>query len=413
MGEALPRDGAAAASPARGASRCGIDSVELTRIGRFLRETPEPDVARLFSAQELVDAGEGPGRVASLAARFAAKEACLKLFPAETARHLIEAEDFSVRRDAHGAPVAVLSVRAQDVMAKHRVQSIQLSLTHDKASASAVALAIPAVTRASLAGRFCYHLLPFRRGIILTNLRRVYGETVDEAEIVRLAQAHYGHLVANVGELIRMRFVSEQRRAQMVRVENAEAFAAALAQRKGVIVLTGHFGGWEVSTVAGLSQYPEVRGQFYFVRRPIKPRWFETLVISRRLRKAGFGVLPARGGLDGILQVLEAGHTVVFPFDQHSGGRDSVTVDFFGHPAGTFRSLAVMALATGAVVVPGASWREDDGRHVLRFEQPLPTIEHENTNEAIRLNTQAYNRALEHLVLRHPEQWFWVHRRWK
>jgi len=395
-----------------GASRCGIDSVELARIERFLRETPADDVARVFSAQELADAGEGPGRVASLAARFAAKEACLKLFPAETARHEIEAEDFSVARDAHGAPQAVLSMRAQDVAARHRIR-IQLSLTHDRQSASAVALAVPVVTPTSAAGRFCYRWLPFRRDIILGNLRRVYGDSVDEAEIVRLAQAHYGHLVTNVVELFRMRFVSERRRAELVRVENVDYFADALAQRKGVIVLTGHFGGWEVSTVAGLSQFPEVRGQIYFVRRPIKPRWVEHLVVTRRLRKAGFGVLPKRGGLDAILEVLEAGHTVVFPFDQHAGGRDAIRVNFFGHPAGTFRSLAVMALATGAVVLPGASWREADGRHVVRFEKPLPTIEVDDTNEAIRLNTQAYNHALEHLVLRHPEQWFWVHRRWK
>ncbi|MGH6623968.1 MAG: 4'-phosphopantetheinyl transferase superfamily protein, partial [Burkholderiaceae bacterium] len=322
----------------KGATRCGIDSVELVRIERFLRETPADDVARLFSAQELADAGDGAGRVASLAARFAAKEACLKLFPAETTRHQIEAEDFSVARDAHGAPQAVLSTRAQDVVARHRIQSIQLSLTHDKQSASAVALAVPAVTATTAAGRFCYRWLPFRRDIILGNLRRVYGDTVDEAEIVRLTQAHYGHLVTNVVELFRMRFVSERRRAELVRVENVDYFADALAQRKGVIVLTGHFGGWEVSTVAGLSQFPEVRGQIYFVRRPIKPRWVENLVVTRRLRKAGFGVLPKRGGLDAILEVLEAGHTVVFPFDQHAGGRDAIRVDFFGHPAGTFRS---------------------------------------------------------------------------
>ena len=198
----------------------------------------------------------------------------------------------------------------------------------------------------------------------------------------------------------------------MVDVENVEIFAEALAQKKGVIVLTGHFGSWEVSTVAGLSQYPQVRGQIYFVRRPLKSRWADAWV-TRRFQRAGFGVLPKRGGLDAILEVLEAGHTVVFPFDQHAGGRDAIKVDFFGHPAGTLRSLAVLALSTGASVVPAATWRAPNGRHVLRFEKPLALLDHEDTNEAIRLNTQSYNRALERLVLRHPEQWFWVHRRWK
>jgi KDO2-lipid IV(A) lauroyltransferase len=88
-------------------------------------------------------------------------------------------------------------------------------------------------------------------------------------------------------------------------------------------------------------------------------------------------------------------------------------VEFFGHLAGTFRSVALIAMATGAPVVPAASWREPDGRHVLRFEDPLPVIEREDVNEAIRANTRAYNASLERLILRHPEQWWWVHRRWK
>jgi KDO2-lipid IV(A) lauroyltransferase len=64
-------------------------------------------------------------------------------------------------------------------------------------------------------------------------------------------------------------------------------------------------------------------------------------------------------------------------------------------------------------VVPAVSWREPDGRHTLRFEEALPLLECEDVNEAIRKNTRAYNAALERMVLRHPEQWFWVHRRWK
>ncbi len=72
-----------------------------------------------------------------------------------------------------------------------------------------------------------------------------------------------------------------------------------------------------------------------------------------------------------------------------------------------------MALATGAPVVPASSWREPDGSHVLRFEEALPLVECDNVNEEIRRNTRAYNAMLEILVLRHPEQWFWVHRRWK
>jgi KDO2-lipid IV(A) lauroyltransferase len=73
----------------------------------------------------------------------------------------------------------------------------------------------------------------------------------------------------------------------------------------------------------------------------------------------------------------------------------------------------VIALATGAPVLPAACWRETDGRHVLRFEAPVPPVDVANTNEAIVRTTRAYNAALERLVVRHPEQWWWVHRRWR
>ena len=90
---------------------------------------------------------------------------------------------------------------------------------------------------------------------------------------------------------------------------------------------------------------------------------------------------------------------IVFPFDQHAAPPDGIEVEFFGHPAWTFKSLAIIALATGAPVLPATSWREDDGRHVLRFGEPMAPIETDDTNEAIRRNTRAYNAVLERLIL--------------
>ena len=102
--------------PAPGASapiRCGIDSVEIARIERLLEETPERELTKLFSGQEITDAGSGPGRAASLAARYAAKEACIKLFPRELAAGRIEPADFTVHRDGYGAPQVAYSTNAR------------------------------------------------------------------------------------------------------------------------------------------------------------------------------------------------------------------------------------------------------------------------------------------------------------
>ena len=394
------------------ASRCGIDSVEISRIERLLSETPAEALSKIFSAQELADSGSGPGRAASLAARFAAKEACVKLFPRELALGQIEPTEFSVARDAYGAPQIVCGAKAQALLDRHRVRSIAVSLTHDRSSASAVVLAIPARADVPLAGKVLYHVLPLRRAVVMDNLRRVFGAAAPAAEIERLAQAHYAHLWRLFGEFLRFRWLSAARRAASVHVQNVETLASALDRGKGVLILTGHFGNFEVATIAGLGNFPEMHGRIHFVRRAIKPRWLDALV-TRRFRRAGFGVMAKRGSLDAILERLAAGDMVVFPFDQHAGPPDGIESEFFGHRAWTFKSLAIIALATGAPVVPAASWREPDGSHVLRFDDPVPPVENENVSEEIRLTTRAYNAVLEGLILRHPEQWFWVHRRWK
>ena len=280
----------AAAAP----GRCGIDSVEIARIERLLAQTPADGLTRFWSEQELADAGDGPGRAASLAARFAAKEACAKLFPRETALGQVVPEDFSIAHDNYGAPQIVAAPNAKAAMERHRIGRIALSLTHDRVSASAVALAEPAVAAVPLAGRILYRFFPIRRDVILANLKRVYGDAVASEEIVRLAQAHYGHLWRLFGEFLKFRWLSQARKAALVRVENIEALVAAVGQGKGVLVLTGHFGNREVATIAGIGNYPEVRGRFHFVRRAIKPKWLDALV-TRRFNKAGFGVLPKRG----------------------------------------------------------------------------------------------------------------------
>lgn len=268
------------------------------------------------------------------------------------------------------------------------------------------------IDTAPLLGKLIYYCLPIRRRLIRENLRRVFAPHLSEVEIVRLAQAHYTHLALLVWEFIRFPWLSERRRERLVRVENIEAILRVHARGKGVLILTGHLGNWEIATVAGLAGFPQYRGQLHVLRRPLVPDWLDRLV-TRRFRRGGFGVLPKQNALHRVLDRLAAGDSVVFVLDQYAHGRDGVKVDFFGHPTGTMRSLAILSRSTGVPVVPVSTWREPDGKHVLRFEEPLPTLPCDDANEGIRLNTRAYNAVLERLILRHPEQWFWMHRRWK
>jgi holo-[acyl-carrier-protein] synthase len=390
----------------------GLDTVELARMERLLSETKADDLRRLFTECELRDGGDGPQRAARLAARFAAKEACCKLFPRETALGNIGPADFGIRHDAYGAPRVELSPEARYVLDRHFLSGIRVSLTHTEASASAIAWAEARETEVPWYGKVLYHLLPFRRGVVLGNLRRVFGDVISERDIRRLAQAYGAHFTRFLFEFAKLPLMSAERRKVWVRVENVDAPLRAHAQGKGVLILTGHFGNWEVATVAGMGQFPQYQRLFHFVRRPLKPLWLNDF-INRRFQRSGFGTLPKRGSLEAILELLAGGAILVYVMDQHAGGKDGVLVDFLGHPASTFKSLAVLALNTGAPVIPACCWREADGSHVLRFEDPLPLIESDNITDAIKRNTQTYNAALERMLLRHPEQWIWMHRRWK
>ncbi len=390
---------------------CAVDTVEIERIARLIEAMPD-ELDKLFSATEIADAGQGPGRIASLAARFAAKEACLKLFSAETALNAITAMDFSVRRDEYGAPHIEVTPAAEIVLGRHLVAEIKISLTHSATTATAVALRVPKVIAPSWAGKFIYRWLPYRRGVILENLGRVYGGKVDPTQIELLAQAHYGHLWLLLTEFVKFRFLSAEQKKKMVRVLGVPGMMAAFEAGKGLLILTGHFGNFEVSTVAGVEHFPQVKGHIHFLRRPIKPRWLSDM-LTRRFNEAGFGVLGRRGSLEEIVQTIEGGDAVVFPFDQYARRPEGIPVEFFDHTAGTYKSMAVIALATGAPVIPACSWREPDGTHVLEFLPALTAIIGEDVDAEIQRNTRAYNQALEQLIVRHPEQWWWVHRRWK
>lgn len=392
--------------------KCGIDHVEIARVQELVDHSSAEDLKAIFSEQELDDAGQSNNRYGRLAARFAAKEACLKLFPKETAIAAIDLSDFSVRKDGYGAPYIILSPRANALQDLYGFGQISISLSHTRSHAVAMAITLGRDFKAPLIGRLAYRLLPIRRKLILANLNKVYGKTLSQAEIKSIARAHYAHFIRTGIEFIRFQFLSEAQRKAQTRVENADLIITALTKGQGAIILTGHFGNFTTAIASGVTNFPEARGCFYFVRRPLQPAWFEAL-INNQFEKAGFKSLPKTGSMESIMNCLEAGHAVVFPFDQHAGGKSSIMVDFLGHPAGTFRSLALIAIASGAPVIPAASWRDENGNHVLRFEKPLQLVESPSAKEEIRLNTRLFNASLERMVLRHPDQWWWVHRRWR
>jgi len=268
--------------------------------------------------------------------------------------------------------------------------------------------------RVSLAGKIVYHCLPYRRRVVMANIDQVFGDSLTRSQKTHLAKAFYSHLATSVKETIQLRFMSEKKLRERVDVRGHERLMAVAAEGRGILVLTGHFGNWEFAPIGGILNFKAFQGQFHFIRRTLGSKFLER-ILFRRYYQAGLHVIPKKNSLQQVCDALEQNHAVVFVLDQHASlvNRDGVAAEFFGKKAGTYRSLASFARHTGVPVVPAAGYRLENGRHVLEFHEPIVWQDHENTQASIYHNTLAYNQALERIILAHPEQWMWLHKRWK
>jgi len=172
-------------------------------------------------------------------------------------------------------------------------------------------------------------------------------------------------------------------------------------------VLTGHMGNWELlSLAAAMLGYP-----MSAIYRPLDFKPLDRFFIELRSRY-GAKMYPKKNAMRPILKGLKQKELIGILLDQNTGVSAGVFVDFFGSKACTNKGLALIALGTGAPVIPLFLLREDDIFRV-EFGQEVPLIRSDDKTKDIEANTRQYNRVLESVIRRYPDQWFWVHRRWK
>lgn len=154
--------------------------------------------------------------------------------------------------------------------------------------------------------------------------------------------------------------------------------------------------------------------QVHCVRKALKIKWLEK-ILFQRYQKEGVQIIPNKGAMLRVRRALAANGVVFYVMDQQGrkNVRTKVIVDFFGHKTASYRSLATIALRTEAPVIPGAFYRLNKNRHVVEFYPEIKWQDYPDKNEAIYHNTQAYNQALEKIIMRRPEQWIWPYKRWK
>jgi Kdo2-lipid IVA lauroyltransferase/acyltransferase len=262
----------------------------------------------------------------------------------------------------------------------------------------------PGVWAGGALGFVAYYLLPRDRKRALSHLALVYGDK-GGAWIHRTARRSFVHLGKAMLELM---LISPGRLSRVVDLPDEEKIRAALAAGKGAIFVTGHIGNWELMGAAVAARFT-----LSVVAAPIEPRPVNDTIVGLRERMGVKTILRGRpGAARELVRVFRENRIMGILIDQDTDV-ESVFVDFMGRPAWTPTAAASMALKFGAPLVYGYIHRNKDNRHAVHVEGPLDLIRTGDEQKDIIANTAMLTRKIEDSIRKTPEQWVWMHRRWR
>jgi KDO2-lipid IV(A) lauroyltransferase len=252
-----------------------------------------------------------------------------------------------------------------------------------------------------------YHAAAKHRLIALHNLRCAFPEK-DMKELIRIAKGVYRNLAITMAEFFSLPYITRENLHEWVEMEGLEHFEAGVAQGKGLLTIIAHFGNWELMPVTA----PFFLKPGYIVYRPLDSPLFDNMV--EYVRTINGHVMIMKGGSGKrIMELLKENHPIGILSDQNVAAREGVFVDFFGRPACTGVGLAVLALRSGAPVLPMFMARQKSGKYKFILK-PLVEISRTGDYEKDLLeNTQRFTKVVEDVVREYPDQWFWIHQRWK
>ena len=257
-------------------------------------------------------------------------------------------------------------------------------------------------------GLMVYVLHVRLRRVGMRNLALAFPD-VSRGQRRRILRGVFVSLGRQLAEVCLFPRYTRENVSQVVIYDGFENFERAVARGKGVLFLTGHLGAWELSAFAhSLHGHP-----LSIVMRSLDNPYVDALIQSYRTMH-GNRTVDKDDFVRGLLQAMRAGQTVGILMDTNMTPPQGVFVDFFGIPACTASGLARIALRTDAAVVPGFTvWDSKPRKYILRFEPAVELVRTGDNEADIVANTAKFTTVIEDFVRRYPDQWLWVHRRWK
>jgi KDO2-lipid IV(A) lauroyltransferase len=252
-------------------------------------------------------------------------------------------------------------------------------------------------------------VLRVRRRVVMDNLRLAFPEKT-EAERLAIARATFRHLGRMASELLRVPRMTPEELERVLLYENFEVIHQALASGKGLVACTAHFGNWDL-----LQTGVSLRGTPISSISRHQARTGADAALKETRRRSGVEELMVQRGatLKAAVRALRQGRALGYVIDQNVSRRRAVFPTFFGVPAATSPTPAVLAMRYGAAVIFALAVPADDERYRVVVEGPLQVPDTGDHDRDVLSFMQLLNDRLEHYVRLHPHCWYWLHRRWK
>ena len=253
-----------------------------------------------------------------------------------------------------------------------------------------------------------FYLVRSERKKTIANLTKVYGDSKPPTEIYQMAKMVFVDLGRGMADAFCLSRFNLHNIDQYVKAAGLENLNNARKRGRGVIALTGHIGKWDLmGAYLSLKGYP-----INVVGAPIYDPRIDELVVKNR-EFSGMKYIARGSATRGIIKALRQNEVVGILIDQDTRKVDGVFVDFLGHPAYTPVGPVILAMKTGALIVPMAIHLKKDGTHLIQVKKELPLRFSKSKEEDQIYNTKLCNDALSDFILKNPTQWVWMHERWK
>ncbi|MFZ7124643.1 MAG: lysophospholipid acyltransferase family protein [Desulfobacterales bacterium] len=261
--------------------------------------------------------------------------------------------------------------------------------------------------KAALLGRIWFAVDRSHRRIALENLEKAFGSRLSKKEREALAKESFENLMRIPFEMGWAIGLDPDAIPSHFEVQGIQHAQEAMEKNKGLIVITGHTGNWELLCL--LSAYEAI--PFNIVYRPLDFAPLDRFIAGFRSR-FGARLVPKIGSIKRLVSCLKRNEVIVLVMDQRVGRKEGLFIDFFGDVSLTTKGPAYLALLTGAPVLP-VFIRRSGGGFVVEIGKEIPLFRSGDRTRDIAENTLKYNQAIESFIRKHPSQWMWVHRRWK